>query len=354
MTTNGTSYGTLTEGVSTSYDIAIAQDGNSIVADISKRKRKTDDETKLIVDGPIASSHLINKGTDQLIHDFDFDDIEPLESGKINDIIFNGGGTKDRVRTGKGAILRNKGTNYDLGFGRTISNAYGKLFFAPVVEHGHGNYHNFMKVNGDNMHGSGDCEYTAGGFIIRQFNTDGMYYEGSFRFGRTEFDFGSSDFDYDDRVNYKTHAPMFAGHVRIGNLKRLNKNNILHCYGIYSYMRQNGSNARLSSGETYEFDSINSNRFRLGYKLTSKISPVSYIYTGMAYMFEVNPNSNAIYRNKDMRTPKSGESGSSGMLELGWQIKPLRNNPWALDLNATGWIGQQKGITAMAKMKKTF
>ena len=57
---------------------------------------------------------------------------------------------------------------------------------------------------------------------------------------------------------------------------------------------------------------------------------------------------------KGYSTPSAGKSGSSGMFEFGWQIKPIKNNPWMVDINTTGWIGHQKGITAMAKIKKSF
>ncbi len=34
--------------------------------------------------------------------------------------------------------------------------------------------------------------------------------------------------------------------------------------------------------------------------------------------------------------------GNSGMLELGWQVKP-GNGPLTLDLGLNGWVGQQRG-----------
>ena len=44
----------------------------------------------------------------------------------------------------------------------------------------------------------------------------------------------------------------------------------------------------------------------------------------------------------------------SGMFELGWELKPHDAIPWVIDLGAIGWIGQQKGLTFHAKVKKSF
>ncbi|MBR1398264.1 MAG: hypothetical protein IJ563_12140 [Selenomonadaceae bacterium] len=349
LTTTGTSYGQLTAGVSADFDVAVAQAGNSIVATITRKT--TNPETRIFDIPPIEVPHLLNKGTDQLIHDFDFDDINPQEMPNQNSFLLNSGGHNDRIKTGSGSILRSRGTNHNLGYARSFKNSAGTFTIIPVVEYGHGSYDTYLS---NDMHGDGSAKYVAGGFIARQFNNSGLYYEGSFRAGRSEFDFGSSGFENYDRVSYKTHAPVFASHLRLGYLTKINPKNILHVYGIYSYSRQNSMDAHLSSGETYAFDSIDSNRFRAGYKWTSKVSPISYVYTGMAYMYESNPNSNAMYKNQNLRVPKAGASGSSGMLELGWQIRPLKNNPWMVDINTTGWIGHQKGITALAKIKKAF
>ncbi len=36
--------------------------------------------------------------------------------------------------------------------------------------------------------------------------------------------------------------------------------------------------------------------------------------------------------------------GGSGMLELGWQVKP--GGPVTVDLGVTGWVGKQRGVSA--------
>ena len=147
-------------------------------------------------------------------------------------------------------------------------------------------------------------------------------------------------------------APVFTGHIRIGNLNRMNRDNVLDIYGIYSYARQNGMGTDLSTGDHVDFNSINSSTIRLGYRMTTKASKISKIYTGLAYQYDTASDSTVT----SQRYPKttSGASGSSGILELGWQIKPLRDNPWALDIKAVGWAGFHKGFNVLANMQKSF
>ena len=44
---------------------------------------------------------------------------------------------------------------------------------------------------------------------------------------------------------------------------------------------------------------------------------------------------------------------ASGMIELGWQVKPGKG-PMTIDLGVTGWVGKQRGITANLQANWTF
>ena len=263
------------------------------------------------------------------------------------------GGGSIKTKTGNGSYVKSKSSNYDMGFARSFNTGSGLFSVAPVVEYGTGSYDSYL---GNGIHGRGDSHYVAGGVVARMLNNSGFYYEGSFRGGRTEIDFASNDFNVagvpNSFVTYKTHAPVFSSHAKLGHLLRMDRNNLLDIYAVYFFTRQGSMNAHLSSGETYHFSAVDSSRLRLGYKMTSRVSQISRIYMGMAWQYESNGESVATY--KERHTPSSGMSGSSGMLELGWQVKPLKNNPWMLDINTTGWVGKQQGVTAMAKIKKAF
>ena len=282
---------------------------------------------------------------------------QPVRTVNGFEVFANMGGSSLKTKTGGGSYVKSKGSSYDMGFARSFNTGSGLLSVAPVVEYGTGNYDSYLTLSdGKEIHGHGSSRYVAGGLIARMTNNSGFYYEGSFRGGQSTTDFNSTDLTVMGQngvpFNYKMRAPVFAGHAKIGNLLRMDRNNLLDVYGVYFFTRQNAMSAHLSSGETYNFSAVDSGRLRVGYKLTSRISNMSRIYMGMAYQYEYSGNSTATY--KGVSTPSSGTSGSSGMLELGWQVKPIKGSPWMLDINTTGWIGKQQGIVATAKIKKDF
>ena len=242
--------------------------------------------------------------------------------------------------------------NVDLGFARNIGNTAGRMTIAPIIDYQNTNYDTYLN---DSTHARGNSKYTGGGFVLRNLNRSGFYYEGSFRIGRNKTDFASEDLDTTGNfgtVTYNTAQTVWNAHLKLGKYIRLNKNNLLNVYGFYYHTHQGGSSADLSSGEHYNFSSANAGRLRLGYRMTTRTSKISQVYTGLAYQFEHNGGVTARY--KDYSTGGENHKGSSGMLELGWIIKPLRDNPWTVDINATGWIGNQRGVKAFAKIQKAF
>ena len=266
------------------------------------------------------------------------------------------GGGSLRTKTGNGSHVNTKTTNLDLGIARNIPHGgAGKLTVAPIIDYARGSYDSYLS---DGTHGTGNTKYLAGGFMGRNTWNNGFYLEGSFRIGKVKTDFASNDLDTTGRygrITYDTSAKTLAGHLKVGKNLRLNKNNILDVYAAYYHAHQGSMDANLyPSGDRYRISSADGGRFKLGYRLTTRTSKISRIYTGLAYQYEYANGITSTYLSKNISTSGGNEKGSSGMLELGWLIKPLKNNPWAVDINTTGWIGHQRGVTAMAKVVKAF
>ncbi|MBR2518861.1 MAG: autotransporter outer membrane beta-barrel domain-containing protein [Selenomonadaceae bacterium] len=367
---------TMSKGATFDYALALSlsADGKSLTGLVSQNLGAKP-ETATTSKAQLANVIPVNAGTDVLMRGFDDfvgSNIAEDDDGYFTDkaqaaeevreqhgfeIFGNVGYGKLRTKTGDGGHLNTETANFDLGLARTYEGASGRWTIAPVFEHGKGNYD---AVLSNGIRGFGDTKYYAGGLIGRRMTDSGFYVEMSARFGRTKNNFASDDFIYQNelvRATYHTSAPVFSGHVRIGQAKRLNKSNLLDMYAIYAYSRQGGSRATLSTGEPYNFSSISSSRFRLGYRLTTRTSKISRIYTGLAYQYENTSDSETRAFDGDgnyWSLPSAGSKGSSGMIEIGWLIKPKQNNPWFVDVNATAWFGHQKGVTAMAKIKKSF
>ena len=266
------------EGVSLLYDANISNDGNNLVMTLgdaiinedSKAAAQAVDSageviasgTERIIDwlppeeleeaivdanSENATSEDMNAATSQLaaIINKSFGVFASMDSGKL------------KTKTGNNSYVKSKNHGIDLGFARAIESQKGNTWvFAPVFDYGKSDFDSYLP-NG--TRGTGNSKYFAAGLIGRRIQRNGFYYEASFRGGRstTDFSFNSEtlkNYTDNNNIGYHASAPVFAGHIRLGKLLRMDKNNLLHVYGIYAHNHINGISANLSSGETYDFD----------------------------------------------------------------------------------------------------
>ena len=367
LNTSGVSFDSrFAEGVTVTYDSNISSTDNSLVLTIGEPI--IEEQTRALSQGVLNATGVIARGTERIIDWLPPEEFSDTASEENSDeqassiaaainnsfgMFTNMDGSKLKTKTGNGSYIDSNGGGIDMGLARALETQAGDTFiFAPIFDYGKSDYDNYLS-NG--THGSGSSKYIAGGIIGRKMLKNGFYYEGSFRGGKAETVFSSDDFmmgTHRVNVGYEASAPVFAGHVRLGKLFRMGKNNLMHVYGIYSHSHINDMDTTLSTGEHYNFDAVDSGKFRLGYRLTTRTSKISRLYTGIAYQYEFNGSTHGNYRTYS--TPEAEIKGSSGMLELGWQIKPTKKVHWMVDINVTGWAGVQQGITATAKLKKSF
>ena len=364
------------EGVSLIYDANITNDGNNLVMTLGDAV--VNEDSKAVAQGIDGANDVVASGTERVLDwlppeeleeavaDANADSADNADAGAIAGQIaavinksfgffasMDGGNLK--TKTGNGSYVKVKPVGMSLGFARAIESQRGNTWvFAPLFDYGKTDFENHLP-NGTN--GSGNSKYVAGGLIGRRIQSNGFYYEASLRGGKstTDLSFTSEvlkDYGRTDKISYHASAPVLAGHIRLGKLMRLNRNNLLHVYGIYAHNHINGITADLNTGEKYEFDATDSGTFRLGYRLTTRVSGLSKLYTGLAYQYEFNGGTSAKY--KDFKTAESKVQGSSAMLELGWQLQANKKSAWVVDFNVTGWAGMQQGVTATAKVKKSF
>lgn len=255
------------------------------------------------------------------------------------------------LRAQSGSHVDTKGISLGLGFAREIENKQGKLLIGPIVEYGHGKYDSYQD-NG--IKADGNSNYWGLGLIARQTNHNGFYYEGSLRGGRTKSDY-SSQLSPVTHASYDSRATYFAAHIGIGKLVDIGHDNTLDYYGKYFYSHTGGDSPEIyingAPGGKMDFDGVDSNRIRLGARVTHALNEKNKIYGGLAYQYEFSGEARATYLGNT--APSPSVKGSSGMLELGWQVKPGRS-PMVIDLNVTGWAGKQRGITANLQANWTF
>ena len=248
------------------------------------------------------------------------------------------------MRAESGSHVDNKGFGLNIGFAREIANGQGKLLFGPIVEYGGGKYDSYLD-NG--THGDGKSHYWGIGLMARQINNDGLYYEGSLRVGRVNSDY-NGNFN-NQNVTYDSSSTYVATHLGLGKIMNIGNSNTLDSYLKYFYSHQGGDTVNVHGvpaigapwNDDCTFDSVNSHRLRLGARLTHEINPTNSVYGGLAYQFEFGGKATAHYNGGS--TPSPSVRGGSGMLELGWQVKP--GGPVTVDLGITGWVGKQRGCS---------
>ena len=346
------------------YEFNVTSDANNIYAAITKEPEegggggggsKNDEahqNTKSVVETKAAAVTFVNAGADMLASQgfaqaADAVAVEAAEQGKngaegapaasaFTPFAAFGGSS---LRAESGSHVDTKGFGINVGFAREIANSQGKLLFGPVVEYGGGSYDSYLD-NG--VHGEGGAHYFGVGLMARQVNHDGFYYEGSLRGGRVKSDykgaFNLQNVDYDTSSNY------WAAHLGIGKVFAAGKQDTVDGYLKYFYSHQSGDSVTMHTtagdDENWSFDSVDSNRIRIGARLTHKVNDRNSFYGGLAYQYEFSGEARAHYEGGT--TPSPSVKGSSGMLELGWQVKP-GNGPLTLDLGVTGWAGKQRG-----------
>lgn len=257
------------------------------------------------------------------------------------------------MRYNTGSHIAADGWGLNGGLARKFVNKSGEALVGVFAEHGSSDYDSYLDSG---VHGNGDGKFTGGGIFAKQTNHSGFYYEGSLRAGRVHGTYTSNDFaigelsGIHERFDYRTGYEAF--HMGVGKMHQLNQHNVLDTYMRYLYSHQNNFNAEITTGETYHFDDITSSRLVVGTRLTHAVNPWNNVYVGVGYQYEFDGDAMATYDGDS--TLKPSLHGSSGMMELGWQVKPSKKSPFTVDLAVTGWTGKQEGVEFRLGTKWNF
>ena len=254
------------------------------------------------------------------------------------------GGASLRHETGSHVEM--KGMNLAVGFSREVMRGDNRLIFGPIVEYGRGTYDSYV----NDAHGDGSVRYIGGGAFVRQEQKDGIFYEGSLRFGRTKMDYnadlpvGFSKL----HTSYDTDANYIGAHLGIGQQVTAKNETEREMYLRYFYTRQDGASATLSTGDHYTFDAVDSHRLRTGVRWTMPRTGGALIL-GTSVQYEFGGDTSAAYHRAgglSYTSPSPSLKGFSASVELGWKA-PVGKNCTA-DLSVEGWAGKQRGVALNA------
>lgn len=341
--------GTIIDSNYLSRHTSIENDGNNLILNVSD-----DDElflnpdTKLFAETRAAGLALIGNGSDAAA-------VQGFEAAKVAYGEETGGFAPYasiggfNLRHETGSYVDTNGMAANLGFARRYERDGYVDTLMPFFEYGRSDYTSHLD---DGARGDGDQHYTGGGILYRRDRDDGLHYEAMIRAGRLSGDFkGNIDGIH---ASYDSDASYIAAEAGPGKIVS-RENTSLHYYGKFFYTRLGSDSTVIHNSQednSYDFDSINSYRTRLGVRWTKEINKKESCYAGIGWAYEFDSDARASWRN--FNTPTPTMEGSSGFLELGWKSKMTKDNPWAADFNLTGWAGKQRGITYTLGVSRAF
>ena len=335
-----------TAGVAVIGTGEVVADENSVkyVLKEVKQNRQVDLVTKIRA----ASAAFVNQGTD-------------LIEGSLDTLSRDGSyGVKtfaavhgNRSKYDVNSDLKINGWSTIVGVGNAAEFADGDEFsWGVFYENGSGNYRTFNEFNNEFFRGDGSLVYNGGGIAARYENASGVYTEGSLRAGmlKSEMDNAMRD-GSGSYYGYDSESAYYGAHIGVGKIISLSDSSDLDVYGKFFHTYTEGDSFTVAK-DKFEFDSITSDRLRIGARVTTNKANAFSTYYGLAYEYEFNGD--ADMRAQNLKAPTQSLQGSSYMAEVGFNYQPTPDSPWSFDLNMRGYAGEREGASFNVQATYTF
>ena len=337
-----------TQGVSLDYKFSVRKKNtDEIIAAVEETSLKN--ETKSLVETRAATTDVLGGGM-SLLADAGIASAVTAAAANVQTGAYTSwaaqGGSSMRVHSG--SYVDTHGYTLNVGFARKQTTKDGVLTFGPFVEYGRASYDSYLE-DAAATHGDGKVSYIGAGLLARQDKKSGFYIEGSVRGGRIKSDYAG--IVAKKATSYDISNPYYAIHLGMGKERKLRAGDSLETYLKYFYSHQSGTSAKLSTGEDYNFDAVNSHRLRLGARYAHDMGENGRFYAGLAWDYEFEGEARATYQG--MTTPSPSLKGASAMLELGYRFAP-KDSRVSYDLNVSGWQGKREGFTGSVGVNWTF
>lgn len=325
-------------------DIAKDEANQTITATI--KDVKIADQTKLVAENRAVAAAFVNQGTDLIA-----DSLDTLSrDGKYGVKTFaavHGNRSKYDVNSD----IKINGWSTIVGVGAENEHNGGDFSWGVFYENGSGNYRTYNDFNNEFFRGDGSLVYNGGGIAARYENSHGVYTEGSLRAGMLKSEMTDALSDGENKYGYESETAYYGAHIGVGKIFSLGDDSDLDVYGKFFHTYTEGDSFKVANDE-FEFDSINSDRLRIGARVTSNKENKFSTYYGLAYEYEFNGD--AEMRAAGMKAPTQSLQGSSVMAEIGLNYQPTPDSPWSFDLNMRGYAGERQGGSFNVQATYTF
>ena len=314
---------------------------SAVVTGVERNK-----QVDLVAENRAVAAAFVNQGTDLIA-----DSLDTLSrDGKYGVKTFaavHGNRSKYDVNSD----IKINGWSTIVGVGAENEHNGGDFSWGVFYENGSGNYRTYNDFNNEFFRGDGSLVYNGGGIAARYENSHGVYTEGSLRAGMLKSEMTDALSDGENKYGYESETAYYGAHIGVGKIFSLGDDSDLDVYGKFFHTYTEGDSFNVA-GDEFEFDSINSDRLRIGARVTSNKENKFSTYCGLAYEYEFNGD--AEMRAAGMKAPTQSLQGSSVMAEIGLNYQPTPDSPWSFDLNMRGYAGERQGGSFNVQATYTF
>lgn len=226
-----------------------------------------------------------------------------------------------------------------------------ELSWGVFYENGSGNYRTYNSFNNEFFRGDGSMVYNGGGIAARYENKNGVYTEGSLRAGMLKNELDNAMRNVNGSYGYETESAYYGAHIGVGKIISLSDSSDLDIYGKFFHTYTEGDSVTIAD-DKFDFDSITSDRLRVGARITSNKENKFSTYYGLAYEYEFNGDADMTAQG--LRADTQSLQGSSVMAEVGFNYQPTPDSPWSFDLNMRGYAGERQGGSFNVQATYTF
>jgi hypothetical protein len=316
-------------------------------------------EAKALSEGYLAGTMLVNQGADLIagkgMH-------EAMRSSWKKDGGYGFGafgaisGGRSKYNTGSHVDMSSLSLLAGLSWGADL--APGRLTLGAFFEYGTGSYDTYNAFATGDSHGKGDTYHLGGGILGRmdfvESGPGNFYTEASFRAGGLHNDYRNSDLrdSMGRKADYDSFSAYYGIHAGVGYIWKFTEQASLDIYGKFFWARQQGDSVRLSTGDPVKFKDVDSLRTRLGARFAYAINDYVASYIGAAWEHEFDGKARATTYGYGIDKPSL--FGSTGIGELGLNLKPSKDLPLSFDLGVQGYVGKRQGVTGSLQAKFEF
>ena len=336
----------ITAGVAQDLTVSAGQSGDNKI-DLTITDVKLNSQTNLAAQTRAASAAFVNQGTD-LISD-SLDTISRDDNYGVKTFAAVHG---NRSKYDVADDIKINGWSTIVGVGNADKFDNGSEFsWGVFYENGSGNYRTYNSFNNEFFRGDGSMVYNGGGIAARYENKNGVYTEGSLRAGMLKNELDNAMRDVNGSYGYESESAYYGAHIGVGKIISLSDSSDLDIYGKFFHTYTEGDSVTIAD-DKFDFDSITSDRLRVGARITSNKENKFSTYYGLAYEYEFNGDADMTAQG--LRADTQSLQGSSVIAEVGFNYQPTPDSPWSFDLNMRGYTGERQGGSFNVQATYTF